>query len=116
MAKNFVQPGHVVTVPAPGAVVSGDLVQVGVLVGVAQFDAASGDPVELALEGVHELAKVSAQVWTVGQAIYVSSTGLATTATAEGNVFIGVALEAAANPSPTGIVRLNGAAPAAAAD
>lgn len=115
MAKNFIQPGHVVTVSAPGDVSSGDLVKVGLLVGVAQFDAPSGDPVEIALEGVHELAKVSAQAWTAGEAIYVSSTGLATTATATGNVFIGVALAAAANPSSTGIVRLNGAAPAEAA-
>ncbi|MBK4216131.1 DUF2190 family protein [Paracoccus caeni] len=115
MAKNFIQPGHVVTVPAPASVASGALVQVGVLVGVAQFAAEPAEPVEIALEGVHELAKVSAQAWTVGQAIYISSTGLATTATAAGNVFIGVALAAAANPSPTGVVRLNGAAPAAPA-
>lgn len=115
MAKNFVQPGHVVTVPAPATVVSGTLVRVGMLVGVAQFDAASGDPVEIAVEGVHELAKVSAQAWTVGAALYASSTGLATTA-AEGNVLIGVALEAAANPSATGVVRLNGSAPSSAAE
>ncbi|MDP0929012.1 DUF2190 family protein [Paracoccus onubensis] len=114
MAKNFVQPGHVVTLTAPGAVTSGALVQVGMLVGVAQFDAASGAPVELAVEGVHELSKVSAQAWTEGQAIYVSSTGLATTA-ATGNVLIGAAVAVATNPSPTGMVRLNGAAPAAAA-
>lgn len=115
MAKNFVQPGHVVTVPAPVAVSSGDLVTVGVLAGVAQFDAGPGDPVEIAVEGVHEVAKVSAQAWTVGAAIYVTSAGLATTAAAAGNVLIGVAMEVAANPSATGVVRLNGAAPAAAA-
>ena len=114
MATNFVQPGHVVSLTAPGAVISGALVQVGMLVGVAQVNAEAGAPVEVALEGVHELAKVSAQAWTEGQAIYVSATGLATTA-ATGNVLIGTAVAVAANPSPTGTVRLNGSAPAAAA-
>lgn len=113
--KNFVQPGETVSVPAPsGGVVSGALVKVGVLCGVAQHDAAETTPVEIALTGVFDLAKVSAQAWTAGVAIYmVPASGLATTATTTGNLFIGAALEAAENPSPTGRVRLNGAAPTA---
>lgn len=112
--KNFIQPGDVVPVTAPADVVSGQLVKVGVLCGVAVHDALSGASVEIQLTGVHDLAKTSAQAWTQGAAIYmVPGTLLCTTATTAGNLFIGVAVEAAANPSATGRVRLNGAAPAA---
>ena len=114
MAKNFIQRGAVVGVPAPRNVTSGELVVVGVLAGVAQHDALSGTPVEIATEGVFVLPKTSAQAWTVGAAIYVTpATGICTTASTAGNLLIGVALEAAANPTPSGVVRLNGSAPVA---
>lgn len=114
--KNFVQPGAVLTVPVPaGGVAAGDGVALGVLFGVAQTDAAAGAPVAIALEGVVLLPKTSAQAWTIGAAIYWNPTaGAATTATTAGNILIGVAAAAAANPSASGPVRLNGAAPAAA--
>lgn len=105
--KNFIQSGAIVTVAAPAAVSSGDLVLVGALFGVASTDAASGDPVEIATRGVFELPKTSAQAWTQGALIYRdASTGLATT-TASGNTLIGHAVAAAANPSATGAVRLS---------
>lgn len=60
------------------------------------------------MRGVFDLPKTSAQAWTVGAKIYWdSANGLATT-TASGNSLIGTALAAAANPSATGRVRLNG--------
>ena len=53
MAKNFIQPGRVVTLVAPtGGVLSGQAVQVGALFGVAAFDAIGGADVEVALEGI----------------------------------------------------------------
>jgi predicted RecA/RadA family phage recombinase len=117
MAKNFIQPGKVVGVTAPRTLTSGEICVVGLLVGIALHDAASGAPVEIATEGVFRVAKTNAQAWaTVGLPIYVvPGTGLATTATTAGNVLIGTNLEAAVNPSGTGVVRLNGSAPAAAA-
>ncbi|MCB5412352.1 DUF2190 family protein [Pseudogemmobacter faecipullorum] len=116
MAKNFIQRGWTVSVPAPRDVLSGELVVVGVLAGVAQHDAASGTPVEINTEGVFALKKTSAQAWTVGAAIYATpSTGICGTAATAGNLLVGVAIEAAANPSETGVVRLNGSAPAAVA-
>ena len=114
MAKNYVQPGHVIPVTAPANVASGQLVKVGVLVGIAQNAALSGQPVEIALDGVWDVTKVSAQAWTEGQAIYmIPGTGEATTATTAGNIFIGAAAAVAANPSAVGRVRLNGSAPTA---
>lgn len=115
--KNYLQKGEAVSIPAPHAVQSGGMVVSGVLAGVAGIDAGVGEDVEVHLVGVYDLAKVSAQAWTVGQAIHVNTTSrLCTNAPAAGTLFIGVAVEAAANPSGTGKVRLNGAAPAAAGE
>lgn len=114
--KNLVQNGAVITVIAAAAIVSGDGVKVGTLFGVAQKDAAIGESVGIVTTGVYELPKTSAQAWTVGAAVYFNGTsGLCTTAATTGNLLIGVAVEPAANPSGTGVVRLNGSAPAAVA-
>lgn len=105
--KNFIQSGSIVTVDAPAAVSSGDLVLVGSLFGVASTDAASGAPVEIATEGVFTLPKTSAQAWTVGALIYWNAAAGEATTTASGNTLIGHAVAAAANPSATGTVRLS---------
>ncbi|TPN44876.1 DUF2190 family protein [Mesorhizobium sp. B1-1-7] len=114
MAKNYIQPGNTITwtnedVTGAVDVASGDGVVAGSLFGVAQTDIAVGDSGELGLIGVYELPKVSAQAWTVGERIYwVAASGEAT-GTAGSNKLIGVAIEAAANPSSTGKVRLTAA-------
>jgi len=116
MATNFLQHGDSLTVAAPAAKSSGDGVLVGdVLFGVAMADAENGADLVIKTTGVFELPKTSAQAWDVGDAIYWDDDGDgATTATTAGNVYIGVAIEAAANPSSTGKVRLNGSMPPAA--
>jgi predicted RecA/RadA family phage recombinase len=112
--KTYIQPGESLTIPAPADTLSGAGVKAGVLFGVAQHGALSGEDLSIATVGVFEMTKTSAQAWTVGAAIYfVPASGLCTTATTTGNLLIGVAAAVAANPSATGIVRLNGAAPAA---
>jgi predicted RecA/RadA family phage recombinase len=113
--KNFIQKGEVVTVTAPATVASGDLVTVGLLVGVAVHDAASGSPVEIQTTGVFRVKKATSQAWaTVGLAIYVvPGTGTATTATTAGNVLIGTNVETELAAAAIGTVRLNGSAPAA---
>ncbi len=105
--KNYIQPGDSITVPAPADVKSGDLVVVGDLFGVAQFSAASGDPVEISTKGVFGLPKVSAQAWSVGAKVYYVAADKNISTTATGNTFIGHATEAAANPSDVGAVRLS---------
>lgn len=55
--KNFIQPGDTLTIPAPAAVASGGVVVAGGLVGIASTDAASGEPVAVALRGVFFLPK-----------------------------------------------------------
>lgn len=107
MAKNYIQPGSVVTVAAPADVTSGTGVLIGKLFGVATHDAKSGEPLEIKTDGVWEMAKTSAQAWaTVGLDIYATAAGLLTTSATD-NVLVGKNLAVAANPSPTGTVRLN---------
>lgn len=106
--KNFVQSGDRVTVAAPYDVTSGAGCLVGTLFGVASYTALSGADVVLATEGVFDIAKTSAQAWTLGAAIYWDDTNKVCTTTASGNTLIGKALAVAANPSATGRVRLNG--------
>ncbi|KAB1086483.1 DUF2190 family protein [Neorhizobium galegae] len=106
--KNYIQPGSTVTVAAPANVLSGAGVLVGTLFGVACGDALSAADVEIKTDGVFELNKLSAQAWTVGAAIYWDNTAKECTTVTTSNTLIGKALAVAANPSSTGIVRLNG--------
>lgn len=107
--KNYVQPGETLTLTAPYQVAGGAGLLVGSIFAVATGDAASGAIVEGRTVGVYDLAKVSAQAWTVGALIYWDDSAKNCTTTASTNKLIGVAAAAAANPSATGRVRLNGA-------
>lgn len=106
--RNYVQRGDTLTLTAPYAVASGAGFLVGSIFAVAQDPALNGAEVEGCVVGVYELAKTSAQAWTVGAKIYWDNTNKVCTTTASGNTLIGAAVAAAANPSDTGIVRLNG--------
>lgn len=107
--KNFIQTGENITLSAPYNVASGDGLLVGSVFGVASNDALSGADVETVVTGVFSLAKVSAQAWTQGALIYWDNAAKNCTTVLTGNKLIGVAAAAAANPSSTGLVRLNGA-------
>ena len=108
MAKNYVQPGVNLTLPAPTNVTSGSGVLVGTIFGVTADGALSGEDVDLVTEGVFTLPKVSAQAITVGAKVYWDDTAKLVTTTATSNTLIGAAVAAAANPSGTVAVRLNG--------
>jgi predicted RecA/RadA family phage recombinase len=99
--KNFVQPGHVVTVPAPAAVTSGKLVIIGSLVGAAQKSAAIGEDLPLLTEGVISYAKVSALAIAVGDKLYYDTAN-----DVVNNTLVGVAVAVSANPSPTAKFKL----------
>lgn len=73
--KNFVADGKVITVTAPAAVSSGDMVRVGKLLGVAQADAASGASVEIAVGGVFNLPKATGALTAGASLDYDTSAG-----------------------------------------
>lgn len=108
MATNYIQPGRTLTIPAPAAVASGGVVIAGAIVGVAQIDAASGDPVDVDTVGVWELPKVASLAIGLGDVVYWDAEAALVNKTASGNTKLGVAVEAAANPSPLVKVRLSG--------
>lgn len=108
--KNFIQPGNMVTAIAPvGGIVSGTGILIASLFGVAAYSAAAGEEVELATEGVFDLPKLSAQAWTAFSPVYWDATNFWCTTVVGSNKLIGVTMQIAANPSPIGRVRLNGA-------
>ena len=107
--RNYVQRGDTLTLTAPAAVASGDVVIVGSIIGVANGAVAIGAPVDLDVVGVFTLPKVSALAINAGDAVYWDSAARAVTKTAGGNTKLGVATEAVANPSASVSVRLNGA-------
>lgn len=106
--KNYIQPGNVVTLPAPvGGALSGQAVQVGSLFGVAAYTAIAGADLEVELEGVFELPK-GAGALTAGQKAYWDATNKVVTATATGNTAIGAVVLAVASATLTVRVRLDG--------
>ena len=112
MAKNFHSPGRNLTLPAPAATESGDLVAVGSIVGVALTAAAANADLTVATTGVYRLPKVAADALTVGARVYrVAAAGDdrgKATVTAAGNLLAGVAVAAAAANSTSALIRLNG--------
>ena len=108
--KNFIQPGHTITLAAPAAVTSGAGVLAGAIFGIAAYDAASGDHVEVVTTGVFDLNKIGSQAWSVGDKVYWDNTNKRATKIATDNTLIGVALVAVGSGADetTGCVRLNG--------
>ncbi|HMQ91511.1 MAG TPA: DUF2190 family protein [Amaricoccus sp.] len=103
MAKNFIQNGNIITMTAAGDVASGDVVFAGAL-----GAAATGEKLDVALEGVFRVAKVAADALAVGGAVYWDAgASLATSDDDSGaNPLLGHAFEAAGNPSATVALRL----------
>lgn len=108
--KNYVAQAMQPTVVATADVAAGEFVVIGSLTGVAQSGALATEEFVLVRTGAFKLPKVSAQAWTQGQKIYWSAANSNMTTVASGNLLVGSAYAAAANPSAEGIVILDGAA------
>lgn len=106
---NFIKRGDVITLTAPYAVSSGGGALVGSIFGVATTDVASGAAGEFMTQGVFTLPKTSALAISVGDQVYWDDTNKVVNKTSSAQKLVGVAVSAAANPSSTVNVRLNGA-------
>lgn len=107
--KNFLQNGNSVTLTAPGGgVTSGTGVLIGAQFVVPTFSAAAAAKFDGLVRGVVDHAKVSTEVWTEGQRIHWNAGLSQMTNVATAGPFVGVAVDAAANPSATGKVMLAG--------
>jgi predicted RecA/RadA family phage recombinase len=116
MAKNYRQPGSVLTMVAPtGGITSGAGYIFGAIFGVAMTDAPEGAPVEVAVEGVWELPKPTAAVsFAAGARVSWDQGARNCVIGGTGTYPIGVAVSAAATTDPVVRVRLNGVATIAA--
>jgi predicted RecA/RadA family phage recombinase len=101
MARNFIAPGHQVTMTAPYALTSGQGALVGALFGVAQHDALISTPVVLGMDGIYDLTKEPALAITAGARVFWDNTNRRVTTTATSNFCIGVATVAAAGGDAT---------------
>ncbi|MET4684883.1 DUF2190 family protein [Brevundimonas faecalis] len=108
MATNHVQRGKTLTIPAPVAVQSGGVVVAGAIIGVAQGDAEAGALVDVQVDEVWDLPKVAALAIGLGDVVYWDAAAGLANKTSAGNTKLGVATQAAANPSGTVRVRLSG--------
>ena len=107
MAQNHVQAGNTMPwVNSTGeAVVSGQLVAAGKLVGVALGDIAINATGQLALGEVWDVAKAAVAV-TQGADLYLKVADKNLTTTATDNIYAGKAFAAAASGAATVLVRL----------
>jgi predicted RecA/RadA family phage recombinase len=105
--KTYIRDGDRIPLTAPaGGVVAGRGYLIGDLFVVAISSAAAGVTFTGQVEGVIEHAKVSAQAWTEGAALYWDNTAFNVTTTVGSNKKIGHAAAVAVNPSAVGLVRL----------
>ena len=106
--KNFIQPGNTLPVIAPANVLSGGLVVVGSIVGVAAYDALATQEVEVDVEGCFTLPKTTTDVVTQGAKLYWnSSTSKLTITPGTGSKpLVGYATKAAGNGATTVDVKL----------
>jgi predicted RecA/RadA family phage recombinase len=81
MANNHIQRGDNIEVTAPTPVISGQIVNIGKILGVALTDAPVGQPFPLALTGVWLLPKVVGSPIAQGAALYWDTSAAAFTAT-----------------------------------
>lgn len=113
--KNYQQRGDVLTLTPAADVDSGAGNLFGeALFGVATGDVAANTPGEFQTTGVVVLPKTSALAINVGDRVFWNGANKLVNKTAAAQFCVGVAVEAAANPSPTVAVKL-GAVPAVAA-
>ncbi len=114
MTTKFKQPGKVIDYVAGANITSGSVVKIGQILGVALADIANGDTGPVQIEGVFEVPKVSAAVWTQGQSLtWDVSAGafddnLATPATGDVTGAAAVAFTAGANAETTALVKFTG--------
>lgn len=112
--KNYVMSGDVLTLDPAATVASGTGHLFGAaLFGVAVRDAVSGTASEFQTEGVVTIAKTSALAIAVGDRLFWDATNSVVNKTTTAQQQVGIAVEAAANPSATVKMLLESAVPVA---
>lgn len=112
--NNFVQEGEVLALDPGATVASGTGHLFGAaLFGVAVVNAVSGTASAFRTEGVVTIAKTSALAISIGDRLFWDATNSVVNKTATAQQQVGVAIEAAANPSATVKMKIMQALPVA---
>lgn len=112
--KNYVKEGDTLSLTPAAAVASGIGYLFGAgLFGIATNDVASGVEGEFITEGIVEIGKTSALAIAVGDRVFWDATNKVVNKTTTSQVCVGVAIEAAVNPSATVKIKLGAYLPAA---
>lgn len=105
--KNFIHEGDVLTLTPAAAVASGVGYLFGAgLFGIATNDVASGVPGEFITTGLVTIGKTSALAISVGDRLFWDATNKVVNKTTTSQQCVGVAVEAAVNPSSTVTMKL----------
>lgn len=100
--RNFIKEGEVLTLTPTSAVAAGAGFMFGAgLFGVATSAVANGAAGEFITEGVVEIGKTSALAISVGDRLFWDAANSVVNKTSAGQVCVGIAVAAAANPSAT---------------
>ena len=114
MTTKFVQIGDVLDLDPGATVASGTGHLFGAaLFGVAAVDAVSGTASAFIVEGVVTIAKTSALAIAVGDRLFWDATNSVVNKTSTAQQQVGIAVEAAANPSATVKMLIKSAVPVA---
>ncbi len=109
MTQSFQQTGNTLRLLAPyDRLTSGLGAKVGAFFGVSCDTVLSGVEGSFETTGVHDLAKLTTDVWAVGDRLYWDDSNKRLTLDSAGGMFVGVAYEITANPSSTGLCKLSG--------
>lgn len=110
MADNYIKAGASLsyTNGTGSAIAAGDLVKVGVRVGVALVDIAASASGEVAMDGVYEVDKEASLAVTQGDLLYLDATSGELDKTATSQTLAGYAVESEATSTTTVKVKLNG--------
>ena len=104
--RNYIQKGENLTIPAPTAVASGDVLVIGDLHGIVAGDAAEDEPCDLVVVGVFSIPKVGANSFGIGDKVYWDATNKLATSTATDNTRLGTCVKVAVSGSAAVEVKL----------
>lgn len=102
----MIQPGHALNVILAAVVLSGGVVVMENMAGIATTDGAVGEEIAVSMDGVFALPKPAATAYTQGKRLYWDNTAKTVTTTATNNVQIGYAAYAASADAATVAVLL----------
>lgn len=112
--KTFIKQGDTITLTPAADVASGVGYLFGAgLFGIATNDVASGVAGEFLTEGIVTIGKTSALAISVGDRVFWDATNKVVNKTTSAQQCVGVAVEAAANPSSTVAIKLGQYVPVA---